>query len=177
MAIAIAFVFNINAQTMEKKKMVAYFSATGTTESVAIKLSEVLGADLYKIAPSVPYSAADLDWRNKESRSSKEMANKSFRPEIDKATKLDNLDKYDEIFVGFPIWWYVAPTIVNTFLESYNLSGKKIILFATSGGSGFGKTADELKASAPNTTIIQWKLFNGNPSKEQIAKDLQNFIY
>lgn len=105
------------------------------------------------------------------------MANKSFRPEIDKATKLDNLDKYDEIFVGFPIWWYVAPTIVNTFLESYNLSGKKIILFATSGGSGFGKTADELKASAPNTTIIQWKLFNGNPSKEQIAKDLQNFIY
>ena len=142
------------------KKLVAYFSATGRTAKVAKLLAEVLGADIYEIQPKVPYTRSDLNWLNKKSRSSVEMNNKTFRPEI--AGNNVNLDTYDVVFLGFPIWWYVAPTIINTFLESSDFSGKKIILFATSGGSKFGKTVEELKVSvSTDTEIIEGKLLNG----------------
>ena len=116
---------------MSKKILVAYFSASGVTAKAAWKLSEAIGADLYEIKPEVPYTRADLDWMDKNSRSSVEMNNPSSRPAI--ATKLPDMEKYDAVFVGFPIWWYVAPKIINTFLESYDFSGKVIIPFATSG--------------------------------------------
>ena len=145
------------------KKLVAYFSATGRTAKVAKLLAEVLGADIYEIQPKVPYTKADLNWLNKKSRSSVEMNNKTFRPEI--AESNVQIAEYDVIFLGFPIWWYVAPTIINTFLESSDFSGKKIILFATSGGSKFGKTVEELKVSvSADTEIIEGKLLNGRQS-------------
>ena len=122
---------------MSKKILVAYFSASGVTAKAAWKLSEAIGADLHEIKPEVLYSSADLNWMDKKSRSSVEMNDPSSRPTI--AEKLADMEKYDVVFVGFPIWWYVAPTIINTFLESYDLTGKTIIPFATSGGSGIGK--------------------------------------
>ena len=149
------------------KKLVAYFSASGVTANVAKTLAEAADADLYEIKPEVPYTKADLDWRDKNSRSTVEMKDKAFRPAI--ADKDASIADYDVIFVGFPIWWYVAPTIINTFLESYDFSGKTIILFATSGGSGFGNTVDELKFSVSETTILnEGKILNGNPSAEQL---------
>ena len=145
------------------KKLVAYFSATGRTAKVAKLLAEALGADIHEIQPKVPYTKADLNWLNKKSRSSVEMNNKSIRPEI--AENNVQIAEYDVIFLGFPIWWYVAPTIINTFLESSDFSGKKIILFATSGGSKFGKTVEELKVSvSADTEIIEGKLLNGRQS-------------
>ena len=145
------------------KKLVAYFSATGRTAKVAKLLAEVLGADIFEIQPNVPYTKADLNWLNKKSRSSVEMNNKSIRPEITESNV--QIADYDVIFLGFPIWWYVAPTIINTFLESSDFSGKKIILFATSGGSKFGKTVEELKVSvSADTEIIEGKLLNGRQS-------------
>ena len=142
------------------KKLVAYFSASGKTAKVADMLADAVGADIYEIRPEVPYTKADLNWMNKKSRSSVEMNDKAFRPAI--SDKNAKIDQYDTIFLGFPIWWYVAPTIINTFLESYDFSGKKIILFATSGSSGFGKTAEELKVSVPaSCEIIEGKLLNG----------------
>ena len=142
------------------KKLVAYFSASGVTAKVADMLADAVGADIHKIRPKVPYTKADLNWMNKKSRSSIEMNNKSIRPEI--AESNVKVENYDVIFLGFPIWWYVAPTIINTFLESADFSGKKIILFATSGGSKFGKTVEELKISVPDSCeIIEGKLLNG----------------
>lgn len=150
------------------KKLVAYFSASGVTEKVAKGLAEAAEADLYEIKPEVPYTQADLDWRDQNARSTVEMRDPASRPAI--ADKAAHVEEYDVIFVGFPIWWYVAPTIINTFLESYDLSGKKIVLFATSGSSGFGKTLDMLKGSISNdTTIIEGKLLNGHPSKAELA--------
>ena len=134
------------------KKLVAYFSASGVTEKMAKTLAEVTGADLFEIQPAVPYTTADLDWMNKKSRSSVEMSNPDSRPEI--GNKIPDMGQYDTVFVGFPIWWYVAPTIINTFLESYDFTGKKIATFATSGGSGMGKTDSILKKCAPNA---DWK--------------------
>lgn len=125
--------------------LVAYFSCTGTTKSVAEILADVAGADLYEIKPEVPYTNADLNWMDKKSRSSVEMKDPSSRPAI--AGKVSNMMEYEVVFVGFPIWWYTAPNIINTFLESYDFSGKTIIPFATSGGSGFGKTVEKLKNS------------------------------
>ncbi|MGN0107359.1 MAG: flavodoxin [Hominilimicola sp.] len=149
------------------KTLVTYFSASGVTKAVAETIAEVSGSDIYEIKPETPYTQADLDWRDKNSRSSVEMQNPSSRPAI--ADKVDNIEQYDRIFVGFPIWWYVAPTIINTFLESYDFSGKTVILFATSGGSGFGKTAEKLKGSVlADTKIMEGKLLNGNPSKQDI---------
>ena len=147
------------------KKLVAYFSASGVTAKVADMLADAVGADIHEIRPKVPYTKADLNWMDKNSRSSVEMADKTLRPEITESNvKIEN---YDVIFLGFPIWWYVAPTIINTFLESADFSGKKIILFATSGGSKFGKTAEELKVSVPDSCeIIEGKLLNG---KQTIA--------
>ena len=147
------------------KKLVAYFSASGTTKRIAELVAEAAGADLYEIEPTVPYTKADLNWMDKTSRSSVEMKDKTSRPEI-KPTDAKVAD-YDEIFIGFPIWWYVAPTIINTFLEAYDFTGKKITLFATSGGSGFGKTVQELQSSAPGAEIREGKLLNGG-SKQAI---------
>lgn len=144
------------------KTLVAYFSASGVTANVAKLLAEAAGADLFEIKSAVPYTNADLNWMDKKSRSTVEMQDKSSRPAI--AAPCSNLADYDTIFVGFPIWWYVAPTIINTFLESGDFSGKKIVLFATSGGSGFGKTVANLKDSAPGATIVEGKLLNGTQS-------------
>lgn len=145
------------------KKLVAYFSASGVTAKVADMLADAIGADIHEISPKVPYTKADLNWMNKKSRSSIEMNDKIIRPEI--AESNVRIEDYDVIFLGFPIWWYVAPTIINTFLEKYDFSGKKIILFATSGGSKFGKTVEELKVSvSADTEIIEGKLLNGRQS-------------
>lgn len=135
------------------KTLVAYFSATGTTERLARTLAEVAGADLHGIEPAQPYTSADLNWHDARSRSSVEMNDPASRPAI--ASKVADMERYDTVFVGFPIWWYVAPTIINTFLEAYDFSGKTVIPFATSGGSGMGKTDDVLrKCCAPDT---RWK--------------------
>ncbi|EWM55174.1 flavodoxin [Ruminococcus flavefaciens] len=145
------------------KKLVAYFSASGSTARLAKQLAEAAGADLYEIRPAIPYTSADLNWQNKQSRSSVEMSDHSSRPEL--ADKNADIAAYDTIYVGFPVWWYIAPTIINSFLESYDFSGKKIILFATSGGSGFGKAVENLKPSAPDAEIIEGKV---NPSVKDI---------
>ena len=129
------------------KILVTYFSASGVTAKVAEKLAKAAKADLFEIKPEVPYSSADLDWTNKKSRSSVEMADKTSR--VAMSGKVENMAQYDTVFVGFPIWWGVAPHIVNSFLEAYDFSGKTIHLFATSGGSGMGRSMEELKASAP----------------------------
>lgn len=152
------------------KKLVAYFSASGTTKKTAELLAEATGADLYEITPKVAYTKADLNWMDKKSRSSVEMNDKKSRPEIE--DKDANIAEYDEIILGFPIWWYVAPTIVNTFLEKFDFSGKKVVLFATSGGSGFGNTVKELKPSAPNTEIVEGKILNSKSEIEKFAKSL-----
>lgn len=149
------------------KKLVAFFSASGVTAQAARSLADAAGADLYEIKPAVPYSNADLDWMNKNSRSSIEMNDKASRPAI--ADTDAHVADYDVVFVGFPIWWYIAPTIINTFLERYDFSGKKIVLFATSGGSGFGKTVSNLQPSAPNAKIIEGKLLNGRHDKASLA--------
>lgn len=135
------------------KALVAYFSAGGVTAKVAKTLAEAASADIYEIRPAVPYTRADLDWMDKNSRSTIEMNDPGFRPEL--ADKNADIAGHDVIFVGFPIWWYVAPTIINTFLESYDFSGKTIVLFATSGGSGFGKTVAGLKGSVSQTAVIK----------------------
>lgn len=151
------------------KILVAYFSASGKTAKVAETLAKTAGADLYEIKPEIPYTNADLNWMNKNSRSSVEMNDKSSRPAI--ADKNADISGYDTILLGFPIWWYVAPTIINTFLESYDFSGKKIVLFATSGGSGFGKTLDGLKGSvSTDTEIVEGKLLNGKLSENELKK-------
>ena len=145
------------------KKLVAYFSASGVTAKVADLLADAVGVDIHEIRPKVPYTKADLNWMDKKSRSSIEMADKKIRPEI--AESNVRIEDYDVIFLGFPIWWYVAPTIINTFLEKYDFSGKKIVLFATSGGSKFGNTVEELKVSvADNAEIVEGKLLNGRQS-------------
>ena len=152
------------------KKLVAYFSASGTTKKTAEMIAEAGDFDLCEIAPKVPYTKADLNWMDKKSRSSVEMNDKKFRPEIE--DKDANIAEYDEIILGFPIWWYVAPTIVNTFLEKFDFSGKKVVLFATSGGSGFGNTVKELQPSAPNTEIVEGKILNSKSEIEKFPKSL-----
>ena len=148
------------------RKLVAYFSASGTTAKAAKTLAEAAGADLYEIKPAVPYTRADLNWMDKKARSTIEMNDRSSRPALaDKDAKIEN---YDVIFVGFPIWWYVAPTIINSFLEAYDFSGKTIILFATSGGSGFGQAVAGLQTSAPGAAIREGKLLNGRQSAESL---------
>ena len=150
------------------RKLVAYFSASGVTARVAEKLSEAIGADLYAIEPEVPYTKADLDWMDKKSRSTIEMNNPASRPAI--AGKRDNMNDYDTVFVGFPIWWYVAPTIINTFLESYDLTGKTIIPFATSGGSDMGKTNEKLLPSCKGAKLLNGKVFKASVSGADLAK-------
>lgn len=152
-----------------KKVLVAYFSASGVTKKVAEKIAAAVNGDLFQIEPEIAYSEEDLNWMNKNSRSCLEMSDKDFRPAMIK--KELNLSEYDSILLGFPIWWYVAPTIINTFLESYDFSGKKITLFATSGGSGFGNTVQELRNSAPDAHIVEGKIMN-----MASAEDIQKLI-
>lgn len=148
--------------------LVAYFSATGTTMDVAKRLARATDSDLFAIAPADPYMSADLNWRDKQSRSTLEAADPSCRPTI--TSRVEHIEDYDTIFLGFPIWWYVAPATINTFLESYDLAGKTIVLFATSGGSGMGKTASVLKACAPDAKIIDGGILNNASDAE-----LKNF--
>lgn len=152
------------------KKLVAYFSASGVTAKLAKALAEAAGADIYEIKPEVPYTKADLNWMDKQARSTIEMHDTLSRPAI--ADRLNNMDEYDIVFVGFPIWWYVAPTIINTFLESYDFSEKTIVPFATSGGSGFGETVARLKPSVSNTTV--WK--DGKLLNRMSRNDLTDWI-
>lgn len=151
------------------KTLVAYFSASGTTMDVANHLARVTDSDLFAIVPANPYTSADLNWRDKQSRSTREAADPSCRPAI--TSRVEHIEDYDTIFLGFPIWWYVAPAIINTFLESHDLTGKTVVLFATSGGSRMGKTASVLRASAPGAKIVDGGILNNasNASLEKFA--------
>lgn len=148
------------------KTLVAYFSCSGVTKSVAQDISNITGADIFEIQPKIPYTSKDLNWMDKNSRSSVEMKNPNSRPEI--ANSIENIADYDTIYVGFPIWWYVAPTIIDTFLESYDFSQKTIIPFATSGGSGVGKTEQILKEICPKANWKPCKILN-HVSKDEIS--------
>ena len=154
------------------RKLVAYFSASGKTAKVAEKLAAGIGADIYEINPEVKYTQADLNWMNRKSRSSIEMNDKSIRPAI--VTGDIDLSSYDTVFLGFPIWWYVAPTLINTFLEAYSFAGKKLIVFATSGSSGFGNTVSELQPSAPGAEILESKVLSGILSDSKIEKLIES---
>ena len=152
-----------------KKVLVAYFSATGTTKAVAQQLAKVADADLHEITPEQRYMDADLDWQDKQSRSSVEMKDKKSRPAI--KGKLENMDDYEVVFVGFPIWWYTCPTIINTFMEAYDFQGKTVIPFATSGGSTIEKACEDLKATYPD---INWK--EGKLLNRVSKKDLEDWV-
>ncbi len=149
---------NAVMSNQSKKTLVAYFSATGTTMEAATQLAKAANADLHEIIPAVRYTPADLNWRDKKSRSTLEMEDKSSRPAI--ANRVENMEQYDTVFVGYPIWWYIAPTIINTFLEQYDLTGKTIVPFFTSGGSGAGETMRYLKPSAPGANWVDPKNLN-----------------
>ena len=151
------------------KKLVAYFSASGVTRKVAEMLASAGKCDLHEIAPKVAYTKGDLNWMDKKSRSTIEMSDKTIRPEL--ADSDLDMSQYDEVILGFPIWWYVAPTIINTFLEKYDFTSKKIILFATSGGSSFGNTVKELQQSAPNAEFVEGKLLN-----RATKQDIESFV-
>ncbi|HJB29923.1 MAG TPA: NAD(P)H-dependent oxidoreductase [Candidatus Blautia faecavium] len=155
------------------KTLVTFFSASGTTRRTAEKLARAINSDLYEIKPAVPYTSADLNWMDKHSRSSLEMNDPSSRPEL--AEKSTDLTAYDSIFLGFPIWWYTAPTIIRSFLENNDFSGKTLILFATSGGSGMGKTDAELASSCPGGRILKGRLLNGNPSEDELRQWADSF--
>ena len=149
------------------KKLVAYFSATGTTEKAAQLLAQAADADLFEITPAVPYTRADLDWMDKKSRSTIEMNDPASRPQIE--GRVENMNTYYVVFLGFPIWWYREPSIIDTFLEQYDFSGKTIVLFATSGGSGFGKIVRGLKNKvSPQAKIIEGRLLNGRITAQSL---------
>ncbi len=148
------------------KTLVAYFSASGTTAKVAKKMAEAIGADLFEIKPETPYSGADLNWQNKNSRSSVEMNDRSSRPAI--AVKAADMPQYDVVFVGFPVWWYREPSIIDTFMESYDFAGKTVIPFATSGGSGLGDSAVNMQKLAKGAKVVNGKRFSGSASAEEL---------
>ncbi|MBP5540834.1 MAG: NAD(P)H-dependent oxidoreductase [Bacteroidales bacterium] len=149
---------NPQNNTTMKKTLVTYFSATGNTKAAAERLAKECNADLFEIAPEVPYTAADLDWRDKTSRSTLEMKDKTSRPAI--AAKCDNIADYDTVWIGFPVWWYTAPTIINTFIEAHDLSGKVLNVFATSGGSDVKGSANDLRNAYPQYTWGESRLMN-----------------
>lgn len=151
------------------KTLVAYFSCSGETKKVAIGISKLVNGDICEIEPEIPYTSKDLDWQDKKSRSTIEMEDKDSRPKI--KNKLDNMDEYSTIYLGFPIWWYVAPRIINTFLESYDLSNKKIVLFCTSGGSSIDNSYNELKKLYDLNLVCGERLGSYNS-----LEDLENFI-
>ena len=148
------------------KTLVAYFSASGTTAKVAKKMAKAIGADLFEIKPETPYSGADLNWQNKNSRSSVEMNDRSSRPAI--AVKAADMPQYDVVFVGFPVWWYREPSIIDTFMESYDFAGKTVIPFATSGGSGLGDSAANMQKLAKGAKVVDGKRFSGSASAEEL---------
>ena len=148
------------------KILIAYFSASGVTARTAKEMAKAAGADLYEICPAEPYTAADLNWMDQKSRSTLEMNDPACRPAI--AAPAADLDQYDTVFVGFPIWWYVAPTIINTFLESYDLTGKTIIPFATSGGSGMGSTNERLLPSCTGAKLVEGRVFKSFVSNDEM---------
>ena len=156
----------------KQKKLVAYFSCSGVTARAAKAVAEAAGADLYEIVPERPYTDADLNWMDKNSRNTLEMRDGTSRPAI--AGRVENMEEYGVVFIGFPIWWYVAPRIVETFLESYDFSGKTIILFATSGGSGLGKTASDLTGCCPGAVIKEGQMLNGHYSKDTLKQWAEN---
>ena len=146
--------------------LVAYFSATGTTARAARAIADAIGADLYEIAPAEPYTSADLNWNDRTSRSSREMDDESCRPAI--AGTVENMDAYDTVFVGFPVWWYVEPRIIDTFLESYDFAGKTVVPFATSGDSGLGRAPQRMQQIAAGSTVTGGKLLNGRQSADAL---------
>lgn len=146
--------------------LVAYFSATGTTARAAHAIADAIDADLYEIAPAEPYTSADLNWNDRTSRSSREMNDESCRPAI--AGTVENMDAYDTVFVGFPVWWYVEPRIIDTFLESYDFAGKTVVPFATSGGSGLGRAPQRMQQIATGSTVTGGKLLNGRQSADAL---------
>ena len=150
------------------KTLIAYFSASGTTQLVAKALSETIEADLYEIKPQVAYTTADLDWTNNKSRSSIEMNDSAFRPPMAESTL--NIAQYDTVFIGFPVWWYIAPTIINTFIETYDLTGKTIIPFATSGSSGIENCEKNLQKQYPQLHWKKGKLLNGSQTKQSLSQ-------
>ncbi len=146
------------------KRLTAYFSASGETEKAAEALVSITGGDIFRIEPAVPYTAADLDWTDRKSRSSVEMSGSSSRPEI--KGELPDTASYDLICIGFPIWWGVAPRIINTFIEKSSLKGKKIVVFATSGGSALGPAVKDLQRTYPDLDITAGKLLNGRVTSD-----------
>lgn len=154
--------------------LVAYFSASGVTAKLAANLAKAVGADLFEIKPEVPYTKADLNWMDKKSRSSVEMNDRSSRPEI--AAAVDNMDQYDTVFVGFPVWWYREPSIIDTFVEAYDFTGKKLIPFATSGGSGLGDTSANLKELAPGAAVEEGKKFPAHASEASLKEWAEGLI-
>lgn len=150
-----------------KKALVAYFSASGVTAKLAERLADAIGADLSEIEPKVRYTSADLDWRNKQSRSSVEMNDRSCRPEINRT--VNDMAQYEVVFVGFPVWWYREPSIIDTFMEAYDFSGKTVVPFATSGGSGIGDSAANLQMLAAGAKIATGKRFDANTSADKLA--------
>ena len=158
------------------KILVAYFSATGTTGVAATGLAKAIGADIYEIVPEVPYTNEDLDWRNEQSRSSVEMKDKkNSRPALGGAP-VEDIQQYDKIFVAYPIWWYTSPVVINTFLESYDLAGKEIVLFATSGSTGLGSSVEDLEESAPGARIVEGAILNGVKSEAELMELAGKFV-
>ena len=155
------------------KTLVAYFSASGVTAKVAANLAKAIGAELYEIAPEIPYTKADLNWMDKKSRSTVEMEDRSSRPAI--GTRVENMEQYDTVFVGFPIWWYREPSIIDTIMEAYDFSGKTIVPFATSGGSGLGDSYKNMKALASSATVKDGKKFSPNASEASLKEWAEQF--
>ncbi len=151
--------------------LVTYFSCSGTTREAARELAAVANADLHEIVPEQPYTDADLNWNDRQSRSSVEMRDVTFRPAI--AGRVSGMERYDVVFIGFPVWWYIAPTIVNTFIESHDLAGKKVVPFATSGGSGIANCEKNLRKAYPEIDWCAGKLLNRPLSEKQFAKWLE----
>ena len=156
------------------KALVAYFSASGVTGGVAEKLAASIGADLYEIKPEQPYTSDDLNWQNRESRSSVEMNDKASRPAI--GNKVDDMEQYQIVFVGFPIWWYREPSIIDTFIEAYDFAGKTIVTFATSGGSGLGESTSNIQALAPEANVIDGKKFAGSVSETELKNWAERYL-
>lgn len=150
------------------KALVAYFSASGTTAKLANRLAKQIGADLFEIKPQKPYTSADLNWQDRQSRSSLEHADASIRPAI--GSKVDNMDQYGVVFVGFPVWWYREPNIIDTFMESYDFSGKTVVPFATSGMSPIGKSGQNMQALAPNAKVEAGQRFSASESADKLGK-------
>lgn len=156
------------------KALVAYFSASGVTAGLAERLSKAAGADLFEIAPEVPYTKADLNWMDKKSRSTVEMNDRSCRPAI--GTKVESMDQYETVFVGFPIWWYREPSIIDTFMESYDFNGKTVVPFATSGGSGLGDSAKNMQALAAGAKVADGKRFPGRASEAELKAWAERYL-